>query len=208
MALEDRFREALGAQAGRSAGGGSGEPGGVVESYDVLVSPRVFVRIVRQPDGSFLYEVNEPLVDDFTRELVSWLEGRLVTDARLYGEVAGSPLEDAIVVLYGLAGRRALKLSRAWRKRLPQGYNVEGAALSAAYYVARDYVGLGRLEPLVRDRFVEDITCNGAGLPVYVYHSKYEWLRTTIVFSGEELERVVQVLGLRIGRAPTLARPV
>jgi flagellar protein FlaI len=179
-----------------------------VDSYNILDSPRVFIRIVRLSDDSFLYQVNEPSVDGFTRDLIAWLEERLLASPRLYGKISGGPLEDAIVVLLEEARRRALKLAKALKKRLPEGYDVEGAALVAAYYVARDYVGLGKLEPLARDAYVEDITCNGAGLPVYVYHSKYEWLRTTIVFSEDELERMVSVLGLRIGRSPTLARPV
>ena len=184
------------------------EPGEeFVESYVVLELPRVSVNILRQRDGSFFYRVEEPSLDEVSRNVLSWLEEQIV-GGRLYEEISGSPLEEAITALFERARVRAVRLVRAWRKRLPENYDPDAAALVAAYYAARDYVGLGRLEPLVRDPFVEDITCNGSGLPVYVYHSKYEWLRTSVVLGEEELDRLVSVLGVRIGRSPTLARPV
>lgn len=78
-----------------------------------------------------------------------------------------------------------------------------------AYYVARDFVGYGRIDPLIRDKFVEDISCNGVKEPVYVFHRDYEWLETNIVFNDvEELERVVSKLALRCGQETSIAKPV
>lgn len=78
-----------------------------------------------------------------------------------------------------------------------------------AYRIARDFVGYGRIDPLIRDRFVEDISCNGVREPVYVFHSDYEWLETNIIFNDPgELERVVSKLALRCGQEISIAKPV
>jgi len=38
------------------------------------------------------------------------------------------------------------------------------------YYLYRDFIGLNEIEPLLRDYFIEDIECNGAGEPIYIVH--------------------------------------
>ncbi|WFO76277.1 type II/IV secretion system ATPase subunit [Desulfurococcaceae archaeon MEX13E-LK6-19] len=78
-----------------------------------------------------------------------------------------------------------------------------------AYYIARDFVGYGKIDPLIRDKFVEDISCNGIKEPVYVFHRDYEWLETNVIFNKpHELERVVSKLALRCGQEISIARPV
>ncbi|HIC98825.1 MAG TPA: hypothetical protein EYP08_04065 [Pyrodictiaceae archaeon] len=59
------------------------------------------------------------------------------------------------------------------------------------YYLVRDKVGLGPLEPLIRDPFIEDITCDGVG-PIYIVHKVFGPLETNIVFrSEEELDKFI-----------------
>jgi hypothetical protein len=38
------------------------------------------------------------------------------------------------------------------------------------YYAKRDFAGLGKLQPLMNDTEVEDISCDGNNIPVYAYH--------------------------------------
>ena len=38
------------------------------------------------------------------------------------------------------------------------------------YYIYRDFVGLNRIEPLMKDYFIEDIECNGAKDSLYVVY--------------------------------------
>ncbi|HIP85405.1 MAG TPA: flagellar protein FlaI, partial [Pyrodictium sp.] len=76
------------------------------------------------------------------------------------------------------------------------------------YYLVRDKVGLGPLEPLIRDPFIEDITCDGVG-PIYIVHKVFGPLETNIVFrSEEELDKFVIELSERIGKPVSSARPV
>ncbi len=38
------------------------------------------------------------------------------------------------------------------------------------YYIDRDFLGLGLVEPLMHDPEIEDISCDGAGVPIFVFH--------------------------------------
>ena len=78
-----------------------------------------------------------------------------------------------------------------------------------AYYVIRDFVGLERIEPLMRDPNLEDISCIGPGIPIYVYHRKYGSLKTNVVFqSFEELNRFIVKLAQICGRHVSVANPL
>ncbi len=76
------------------------------------------------------------------------------------------------------------------------------------YHAARDLIGYGRLDAVLRDKRVEDISADGPGIPLYVYHQKYGSLQTNIVFSREELDSLIYKLSQRGGRHISLARPL
>ena len=76
------------------------------------------------------------------------------------------------------------------------------------YLTLRDKVGLGVLEPLILDSYIEDISCSGMG-PVFVEHKIFRSLKTSIVFSSlDELDEFVIWLGERIKRPVTLRAPI
>ncbi len=49
------------------------------------------------------------------------------------------------------------------------------------YYLRREFLGYGKIDALLRDSHIEDISCSGYGLPVYVYHRAYGSLRTNFL---------------------------
>jgi flagellar protein FlaI len=79
------------------------------------------------------------------------------------------------------------------------------------YYAKRDFAGLGRLQPLMNDKEVEDISCDGAGIPVYAYHRnpKFGSLKTSIEWDEpEELDSFVMKLAQRCGRSISVSSPL
>ena len=76
------------------------------------------------------------------------------------------------------------------------------------YYVSRDLLGYGRLDPILRDKKTEDISADGPGIPVYVYHQNYGSLETNITFNQEELDSLIYKLAQRSGRHISVARPL
>jgi flagellar protein FlaI len=53
------------------------------------------------------------------------------------------------------------------------------------YYVIRDFVGYGKIDPLMKDHLIEDISADGVNIPIYVWHRIYESMPTNIVFKEE-----------------------
>ena len=77
------------------------------------------------------------------------------------------------------------------------------------YYLIRDFLGFGKIDGLMKDPEIEDISCNGPGVPVYVWHRVYESIPTNIVFETEgELETFAVRLAYMSGRHVSLARPM
>jgi flagellar protein FlaI len=77
------------------------------------------------------------------------------------------------------------------------------------YYVKRDFLGYGNIDLLVRDPNIEDISCNGTGIPIYVWHRLYESLPTNVVFgSREELDSFITRLAYRAGHQISVSNPI
>jgi len=77
------------------------------------------------------------------------------------------------------------------------------------YYIIRDFVGYGRIDPPMRDHFIEDISADGVNMPIYVWHRVYESLPTNIVFKGEEeLNSFIIRLAYLAGKNISIASPI
>ncbi len=76
------------------------------------------------------------------------------------------------------------------------------------YYVNRDFVGYGKLDPLIRDKMAEDISADGPEIPLYVFHRNYGSIETNITFNREELDALIYRLSQRSGRHISMARPL
>jgi flagellar protein FlaI len=50
------------------------------------------------------------------------------------------------------------------------------------YYVVKDLVGYGPIQPIMEDPEIEDISCNGLDVPVFIWHRKFESIPTNITF--------------------------
>jgi len=79
------------------------------------------------------------------------------------------------------------------------------------YYAKRDFAGLGKLQPLMNDKEIEDISCDGASIPVYAYHRnpKFGSLKTDVVWNDtDELDSFVMKLSQRCGRSISVSSPL
>jgi len=77
------------------------------------------------------------------------------------------------------------------------------------YYVERDVLGYGVLDPLFHDPHIEDISCNGPGKPIYIWHRKYESIPTNLMFpTEEELDSYIVKLAHMAGKHISVAYPI
>ncbi len=79
---------------------------------------------------------------------------------------------------------------------------------SLRYMVVRDKVGMGPLEPLISDPWIEDISCSGLG-PVYIEHKIFAGLKSSINFdTHEELDDFVLKLAEKMKKPVTFRSPI
>lgn len=77
------------------------------------------------------------------------------------------------------------------------------------YYVIRDFVGYGKIDPLMKDQLIEDISADGVNIPIYVWHRMYESIPTNIVFKEEtELDSFIIRMAYLSGKNISIASPM
>jgi flagellar protein FlaI len=77
------------------------------------------------------------------------------------------------------------------------------------YYIKRDFVWYGPIDPLMRDPQIEDISCDGSGQPIFLFHRKYGSLKSNIQFSDENvLSKFVVMLAQKCGKHISIAEPM
>lgn len=85
----------------------------------------------------------------------------------------------------------------------------ENARARLLYYIFRDFIGEGPIDVLMHDPMIEDISCDGPHVPVFVYHRKYESITTTVQFRDhEELDSFVIRMAQRAGKHISIAEPI
>jgi flagellar protein FlaI len=145
----------------------------------------------------------EPALLDYVDEL----EAAQTNDAKIAVLCAA-----ADEVFGGIARATAKKgglFSFGSRPRAVAGVTVTPDVLDAIkYLLIRDKIGLGLLEPLIRDPNIEDISCSGIG-PIYLEHKIFKALKSNISFDENEvLDDFVVRLSEKIKRPVTYRRPV
>ncbi|MHA2297132.1 MAG: type II/IV secretion system ATPase subunit [Candidatus Hodarchaeales archaeon] len=77
------------------------------------------------------------------------------------------------------------------------------------YHVTRDFIGFGKVEPLLNDAKIEDISCDGVKVPIYIWHKTHESISTNIKFdTDDELDSFVIKVAQRSGRHISVADPL
>ena len=77
------------------------------------------------------------------------------------------------------------------------------------YHLFREFLGYGRIDIVMHDEGIEDISCDGPDTPIFLYHKKYDEITTNIVFdSPEELDSFVVRLSQISGKQISIFSPI
>ena len=77
------------------------------------------------------------------------------------------------------------------------------------YYMIRDFIYLGKIEPLMHDPMIEEISCDGANIPLYIWHREYESMPTNIIFKKHNLlDNFARKLAYVSGQHISMAQPI
>ncbi len=161
--------------------------------------PYAYVRITYDnATHEYLYEVLEPKLTpaevDLFRDIKERIFERLdINTQNVLEEIAKKTLRDVtddIIHDYGLS------LSPVQREKI-------------LYTMYKEFLGNGMIDPLMHDRYIEDISCDGVNANLFVYHNRYESMRTNLLYkSSDELDSFVTKLAQRAGKYISIAEPM
>ncbi len=204
--------EERGASAGPATAEGDDLPGTFITAMPPLAGPEVkelqvsaihppyaYGRIsYNEQKKEYLYEVIEPQLSAHERDLVEHLKATLT---QIMGpEVASMSLADKRTYIRGEV-EGYLKS----REMTVGPLSVE----RIIYYIQRDFVGYGPVDALISDPEVEDISCDGVDVPLFVFHGAFESVKSNVLFSDEDtLNSFIVSLGQRCGKAVSVSAPI
>ena len=161
--------------------------------------PNAYVAIVHDAEAKRVrYHVVEPVLDEAERAIVAEFEDVLEHTLKFVDipdeESERRPAFDAEV----------RELLREYA-----GHLSPTALYKINYYLQRRYVGFDRIDPLLHDRKIEDISCDGVGVPIYLYHNEYRDIRTNVVYESESvLNHHIARMAQRCGQLISVSNPL
>ena len=76
-------------------------------------------------------------------------------------------------------------------------------------YLIQKSLGLGHLEIMMGDDFIEEVVINSAAEPVWVYHKKHGWLKTNLLVPNEDrIRHYSTMIGRKVGRQISVLEPL
>ena len=76
------------------------------------------------------------------------------------------------------------------------------------FHLRKQYLGYRRIDTLMKDKYIEDISCNGSDMVLFVQHRTYGSIRTNVKFGEVELNNFVLRLAQISGRHVSLLQPI
>jgi len=165
-----------------------------------IQEPYVYAAIVKEPETQkTLYEVIEPTLQ---KEEEKHLQ-----------EIKTFLMEEIDVNLKEIETKeKAENYLREKTKEIIKKYRIKippEAVDKLTYYMIRDFIGYGKIDPLMKDHLIEDISADGVNIPIYVWHRLHESLPTNIIFKGEaELNSFIIRLAYLAEKNISIASPI
>lgn len=169
------------------------------EVYPIL-EPYVYAAVVHDPvTQKIRYEVIEPTLVEQEQQYLN--------------EIRTLLMEELDVNIKDLENReKAADYLKAKVAEVIKGYKLKipaEAVEKLTYYIVRDFIGYGKIDSLMHDHMIEDISCDGVNIPIYVWHREYESLPTNIVYkTAEELNSFIVRLAFLVGKQVSIASPM
>ena len=169
------------------------------EAYPIQ-EPYIYAAIVKEPETQkTLYEVIEPTMKKDEERQLKEIKAFLMEEI----DVNQKEIETK---------EKAENYLKDKTKEIIKKYRIEIPPESIDklnYYMIRDFIGYGKIDPLMKDHLIEDISADGVNIPIYVWHRLYESLPTNIVFRDEsELNSFIIRLAYLSGKNISIASPL
>ncbi|HJJ32388.1 MAG TPA: type II/IV secretion system ATPase subunit [Methanocorpusculum sp.] len=160
-----------------------------------LNPPHAYATIIRDRENRIRYIITEPKLTEkeyiILEETFEYLRTTLILDT--------------------VKRREEIKLERDVLKNAIRMFDDEldeERTDVLIYFLYRNFMGYGKLDALLKDERIEDITCNGHAIPLYLYHRDYGNIETNCIFEKEELNKFVLKLAQKADKQLSLTTPL
>jgi len=171
-------------------------PDGYMEIERYWVNePYSFISILKKKDVNYFHVV-EPALTTYEKELL---------------EILYDDLKDLLTLGKMVKREKKLEVLPDHVLQLFKRYHADLDIPSMhriMYYLERNFMGEGRINSLLMDPFIEDISCDGPNIPVFLYHAKYRNIMTNIVYEERELNSMVIRLCQKSGKHISIGEPL
>ena len=164
-----------------------------------LNEPYAYVRILKDT-GSLdkYYWVEEPTLKKDESKILNFIQETLIRTLDVCLDQLESDVVDDFLV------KNVDQIIKDYKIQIDS--TLKGKIL---YYIARKFIGYGRLDPLMRDSNIEDISCDGSGVPIFLFHRAHGSLKSNVKFDDEdELSAFVVQLAQKCDKYISIAEPM
>lgn len=146
----------------------------------------------------YIYEVIEPSLtveeEDIRKKLVYYFRTKADTD------------------VFNMSEKEKTKyLGESLDKIVKENHlKLEGKSKDKVYYyMYQDFLGYGKIDILMHDEGIEDISCDGINVPIFIFHRHFDSIRSNIAFKDvDELDSFVVKLSQMCGKQISVYEPI
>ena len=169
-----------------------------MEMYPVN-EPYAYIRIIYDHSThEYTYQVIEPVLTGPEKDLLKEIKERL--------------FETLDINTKDLSKEEARQKLRVATSEILQDYGIRLTPVQKEkihYNMHKDFLGDGLIDPIMHDKYIEDISCDGVHTPIFAFHSSYESMKTTLAYhTAEDLDSFVTKLAQRSGKYISIAEPI
>jgi flagellar protein FlaI len=169
-----------------------------MEMYPVN-EPYAYVRITYDHSThEYMYQLLEPVLSDPEKDLLKEIKERL--------------FETLDINTKDISKEDARQKLRTAANEIMEDFGLRLSALEREkihYNMYKDFLGDGLIDPIMHDKYIEDISCDGVHTPLFAFHSSYESMKTSVAYhTAEELDSFVTKLAQRAGKYISIAEPI
>lgn len=160
--------------------------------------PYAFIVILYNEDkNNHLYYIVEPELTEFEHTFLLEIKDRL-RDVLLVEEID----ED---------DQNKEKVLESKIRSIIQDYTIDitpPMLEKISYYIKRDFVRFGKIDALMKDDSIEDVSGNGHDVPIFLYHRAYQNIATNVVYEEDALNSFIIQMAQRSGKHISVAEPM
>lgn len=175
------------------------------------VGDPIFIHIhKKQETGTIRYEVIQPILSEEEEQLMEQIVDKMIEHAHKYPvpnqvEDAGDIIKNIYEEVVKVSAHEAGAIERLVESKI---HLTQREHDDIWYYIYRNRVGYGKLEPLFYDPYLEDIHCTGVS-NIKTIHKIFEMVHTSIEFKDDiELNKYILDASERVERPVSDANSV